>query len=173
VASYPKPAAVLYALKGVLGEETFMRAYREFHRRWAFRHPYPWDFWRTVEAVSGRELGWFWRSWYYESTEDGGRWWLDQAVADVVRLESGETRIDVRDLGWIPMPVHLTITRADGSVLEEVVPVDVWLGGADRTSVTVPASVPAVCGRFGVRSPPSSSSVYSRWTSTPPASTSS
>lgn len=139
VASYPKPAAVLYALVGVLGEETFMRAYQEFHRRWAFRHPYPWDMWHTFEDVSGRDLEWFWRAWYYESTEDGGGWVLDQAVTAVERLGNGETRITIRDLGWIPMPVHLTITRADGEAFEEVVPVDRWLGGEDRVHVTIPA----------------------------------
>jgi hypothetical protein len=139
VASYPKPNTVLYALVGVLGEETFMEAYREFHRRWAFRHPYPWDMWNTFEAVSGRDLEWFWRAWYYESTEDGGRWFLDQAVTNVERLGTGETRITVRDLGWVPMPVHLTITRADGEVLEEEVPVEAWLTGEDRVRVTIPA----------------------------------
>jgi hypothetical protein len=139
IASYPKPNTVLYALVGVLGEETFMRAYQEFHRRWAFRHPYPWDMWHTFEDVSRQELEWFWRAWYYESTEDGGRWLLDQAVTAVERLGTGETRITVRDLGWIPMPVHLTVTRADGQVVEEVVSVDAWLAGDDRVRVTLPA----------------------------------
>jgi hypothetical protein len=130
---------VLYALVGVLGEETFMEAYQEFHRRWAFRHPYPWDMWNTFEDVSGQDLEWFWRAWYYESTEDGGRWLLDQAVTAVEWLGTGETRITIRDLGWVPMPVHLTITRADGQVVEEVVPVDAWLAGEDRVRVTIPA----------------------------------
>jgi hypothetical protein len=139
IASYPKPSAVLYALKGVLGEETFTRAYRELYRRWAFKHPYPWDVWNTFEDVSGRDLGWFWRAWYHESTEDGEPWLLDQAVEAVERLATGETRVVVRDLGWIPMPVHLTVTREDGTVLDEVVPVQRWLGGQARTEVTIPA----------------------------------
>jgi hypothetical protein len=139
VASYPKPASVLYALQGVLGEETFTRAMGEFYRRWAFRHPYPWDLWNTVEDVAGRDLGWFWRAWYHESTEDGQPWLLDQAVANVERLGSGETRIVVEDLGWIPMPVHLTITRENGDVVDDVIPVDHWLTGADRAELVVPA----------------------------------
>jgi hypothetical protein len=139
VAGYPKPAAVLYALKGVLGEETFMRAYREVYRRWAFKHPYPWDVWNTFEDVAGRDLSWFWRAWYHESTEDGEPWLLDQAVESVERLATGETRVVVRDLGWIPMPVHLAATREDGTVHEEVVPVERWLAGRDRAEVILPA----------------------------------
>ncbi|MFO7894645.1 MAG: M1 family metallopeptidase [Longimicrobiales bacterium] len=141
-ASYAKPAAVLHALRGVLGDAVFMEAYREFYRRWAFKHPYPWDLFRTFESVTGRNLEWFWRAWYYESTQDG-RWFLDQAIADVQRLESGETRITVDDLGWIPMPVHLQITREDGDVSTEVISVSRWLDGADQTAITLPAG-PAV-----------------------------
>jgi hypothetical protein len=140
-ASYSKPAAVLHALRGVLGPDVFADAYREFHRRWAFKHPYPWDLFRTFEAVSGRSLEWFWRAWFYESTQDG-EWFLDQAIADVERLESGETRITVTDLGWVPMPVHLQVTREDGSTATEVIPVDRWLAGMDEAVITLPAGPP-------------------------------
>jgi hypothetical protein len=142
VASYSKPASVLHALRGVLGNDVFMEAYRQFFQRWAFKHPYPWDLFRTFESVTGRDLEWFWRSWYYESTQDG-KWYLDQAVADVERLDNGETRVTVADLGWVPMPVRLQITREDGSRTVRIIPVDRWLTGADRTSVTLPAG-PAV-----------------------------
>lgn len=138
VASYPKPASVLHALRGVLGEATFNRAFQEYFDRWAFRHPYPWDMFRTFEDVSGEDLEWFWRSWYYESTQDG-LWVLDQAVANVERVPGGATRITVRDEGWVPMPVHLAITREGGEVIHEVIPVGRWLEGATEASITVPA----------------------------------
>ncbi|MEJ2217639.1 MAG: M1 family aminopeptidase [Gemmatimonadota bacterium] len=137
VASYPKPAAVLHALQGVLGKEVFTRAYHEFFHRWAFKHAYPWDLWKTFEDVSGEDLSWFWRSWYYESTQFGGPWVLDQAVASVERQDDGSTRITVNDNGWIPMPVRLTVTRADSSVGYANIPVDTWLSGRVQASVTV------------------------------------
>ena len=137
IASYAKPGSVLHALRGVLGEETFMRAYHEYFDRWAFKHPYPWDMFRTFEDVADRDLDWFWRSWYYESVADGD-WWLDQAVADVERLPDGRTRIAIRDLGWVPMPVHLRITRANGDTVRETIPVDAWLEGRASASVTLP-----------------------------------
>ena len=35
------------------------------HRRWAFKHPTPADFFRTMEDASGEDLDWFWRGWFY------------------------------------------------------------------------------------------------------------
>jgi hypothetical protein len=132
VASYMKPGTLMVALRGVLGEETFMRAYREFAQRWKYRHPYPWDMFNTFEDVSGRDLAWFWRSWYYET------WTLDQAIASVTSGD-GATTIVVEDRGRVPMPVHLTITYGDGRTERRDIPVDHWLLGHTSATVTVPA----------------------------------
>jgi hypothetical protein len=137
VASYSKPSSVLHALRGVLGEAEFDRAMRAFYDRWAFKHPYPWDLFNTFEDVTGADLDWFWQSWYYESSEEG-EWYLDQAVEAVERLPSGETRVTIADRGWVPMPVLLRITRENGEVLERRIPVERWLEGAERVSITVP-----------------------------------
>ena len=60
---YRKPAAVLLALRDhVIGRETIDRAIREYTRRWAFKHPTPGDFFRTVENESGEDLSWFWNA---------------------------------------------------------------------------------------------------------------
>jgi hypothetical protein len=128
IASYMKPGSVLVALRAVLGEDTFMRAYREYFQRWKYKHPYPWDLWRTFEDVSGQDLDWFWRSWYHET------WTLDQAVASVTTA-TGNTTIVIEDRGRVPMPVLLTITHGDGRTEQRTVPVDHWLAG--NTSVTV------------------------------------
>ena len=131
VASYAKPATVLAALRGVLGEETFLEAYRAYLSAWAYKHPYPWDMFQMFEEVAGRDLDWFWRSWYYET------WKLDQAVA-AVESTAGGTRIVIEDRGLVPMPVRLRIRFADGDVRREEIPVETWLNGATRAEVTVP-----------------------------------
>ncbi len=136
VASYDKMATILAALRDVLGEETFMRAYREYGRRWVNKHPTPYDMWNTFSDVSGRDLWWFWRVWFYET------WTLDQAVADV-RAAGDSTAIEIADVGLVPMPVRLAITRADGSVQRLTLPVEPWLAGARRQTVLV-AGRPAV-----------------------------
>jgi aminopeptidase N len=136
IASYDKPATALAVLRAMLGEETFLRAYREYLHRWAFKHPYPWDFFHTFNDVSGRDLDWFWRSWYYET------WTLDQALAGVT-VQGNRAVITVRDEGRLPMPIDLAITRADGTIERREIPVDEWLRGGVETSVEVDAS-PAI-----------------------------
>ena len=137
VASYMKPASVLVALREVVGEDVFNRAQREYIRDWAYAHPYPQDFFNTFERVSGRDLGWFWRTWYYET------WTLDQGV-ESVRQQGGEVTITIRDHGEAPMPVLLTLTLDDGSTISRRAPVDVWLGGSTTTTMRVDAGRPVI-----------------------------
>jgi hypothetical protein len=137
VASYDKPATALAALRAVLGEDVFLRAWREFFDRWAFRHPYPWDMFRTFEDVSGRDLDWFWRAWYYET------WSLDQAVGEV-RVEGDRSVIVVEDQGRMPMPVTLTVACRGGETVERTIPVDAWLEGRSRTSIEIDCAATSV-----------------------------
>jgi hypothetical protein len=63
---YRKPGAVLLTLRdNVVGRETMDLALREYVRRWAYKHPTPGDFFRTMENVSGQDLSWFWRGFFY------------------------------------------------------------------------------------------------------------
>jgi hypothetical protein len=64
--AYAKPAAALNILREtVMGRELFDYAFREYCKRWAFKHPTPEDFFRTMEEASGVDLDWFWRGWFY------------------------------------------------------------------------------------------------------------
>src|SRR5471030_3527030 len=49
----------------IVGREMFDFAFREYARRWAFKHPTPADFFRTIEDATGEDLDWFWRGWFY------------------------------------------------------------------------------------------------------------
>jgi hypothetical protein len=129
---YDKTAQVLAALRSVLGEEVFHRALREYGRRWTGKHPYPFDFFNSFDDVAGRDLSWYWRSWFYQP------WSLDQALGPV-RTRRDSVAITVEDVGLAPMPVRLAVTRADGSVERLVIPADVWLHGARTHVVQVPA----------------------------------
>ena len=129
VASYAKPASGLMALRGILGEETFQRAWRAYLADWAYKHPAPHDLFHTFERVSGRDLDWFWYSWYYTTRT------IDQAVGQVDVVD-GETRVEIRNEGDVPMPILLVGTTASGETVEHRVEVDVWLRGAAHTSVT-------------------------------------
>jgi aminopeptidase N len=64
--AYGKPATALNILREtIMGRELFDFAFREYSRRWAFRHPTPDDFFRTMEDASAVDLDWFWRGWFY------------------------------------------------------------------------------------------------------------
>lgn len=64
--AYTKPATGLNILREtIMGRELFDYAFREYARRWAFKHPEPADFFRTMEDASGEDLDWFWRGWFY------------------------------------------------------------------------------------------------------------
>jgi hypothetical protein len=63
---YVKTATALHVLReSIMGRELFDYAFKEYARRWAFRHPTPADFFRTMEDASGEDLDWFWRGWFY------------------------------------------------------------------------------------------------------------
>jgi hypothetical protein len=133
VASYDKMATNLVALRAILGDSVFLTAYREYGRRWHNKHPQPYDLWNTFTDVSGQDLSWFWRTWFFET------WTLDQALVSA-RRSGGQVEIVIEDRGLAPMPVHLAITRAGGTVERIEVPVEVWLQGARRHVVRVPDS---------------------------------
>ncbi|HWW37959.1 M1 family metallopeptidase [Pedobacter sp.] len=64
--AYSKPATALNILREtIMGRELFDYAFKEYARRWAFKHPTPADFFRTMEDASGEDLDWFWRGWFY------------------------------------------------------------------------------------------------------------
>lgn len=66
--AYGKPAAALNILREtVLGRELFDKAFKSYSERWAFKHPKPADFFRSIEDASGVDLDWFWRGWFYST----------------------------------------------------------------------------------------------------------
>ena len=66
--AYAKPATGLNILREtIMGRKLFDYAFKQYARRWAFKHPTPADFFRTMEDASGEDLDWFWRGWFYST----------------------------------------------------------------------------------------------------------
>ncbi len=64
--AYTKPATALNILREtIMGRELFDYAFKEYARRWAFKHPTPADLFRTMEDASAVDLDWYWRGWFY------------------------------------------------------------------------------------------------------------
>ncbi len=65
--AYGKPATALNILREtIMGRELFDFAFKTYCTRWAFKHPTPADFFRSMEDASAVDLDWFWRSWFYD-----------------------------------------------------------------------------------------------------------
>ncbi|MBL8978935.1 MAG: M1 family metallopeptidase [Gemmatimonadetes bacterium] len=127
--AYIKPAMGLYVLRGkVLGAEVFDAAFREYTRRWAFKHPQPADFFRTIEDVTGQDLDWFWRGWFFTTAA------LDQAVESVTQ-RAGQVSVVIRSGGQLVLPVELTLTYGDGTTEVRRFPVEIWYKGDRYTAV--------------------------------------
>ncbi|MBS0030130.1 M1 family metallopeptidase [Chitinophaga hostae] len=124
VAAYYKPAMGLNLLRNeILGPERFDYAFREYIKRWAFKHPTPWDFFRSMENAAGEDLAWFWRGWFLNS------WKLDQAVKSVQYVKSDPAQgalITIQNLEQLPMPVVLAIKDVNGKTDTVRLPVEIW-----------------------------------------------
>ena len=106
--AYGKPAIGYLALKDMLGDAAFGRALHEFMDRWHGRHPIPWDFFYTVNNVTGKNLNWFWNSWYFSNN------YIDLTVQGV-KSGPGGTTVTVGNVGGMPAPFDLLVTYADGT----------------------------------------------------------
>ncbi len=134
--AYNKPGLGLVLLRDqIVGPARFDPAFREYIRRWAFKHPTPADFFRTMEDGVGEDLSWFWRSWFY-TTET-----MDQTVDSVtIRSDSGgrvASQIYLRKIGPMPMPVVMDLLMDDGFTRRINLPVEIWIYG-DSYMATIP-----------------------------------
>ena len=122
--AYYKPGAGLAMLREtILGPEVFDKAFKEYIKRWAYKHPTPEDFFRTMENVSGEDLSYFWRGWFLNN------WQIDQSIKSV-KYVGGDYKkgsvYTIENLGQLPMPVTMEVTFTDGTTQTKTLPVDIW-----------------------------------------------
>jgi len=125
--SYFKPGMGLKLLRTtVLGEETFDRAFKEYILRWAYKHPQPADFFRTIEDVSGEDLDWFWRGWFDT---------IQIYDAQIVELDADEETVEITlsHVGGLVFPTTVEVTFADGTTERLAVPVEGFAASDELT----------------------------------------
>ena len=130
LAAYVKPAVGLELLREeILGPETFDDAFRTYTARWAFKHPTPADFFRTMEDVSGRRLDWFWREWFVENPH------FDQTLDTVVVQKRGDTtvvNVAYANRARGVLPIRARFTLSDGTKVDYNYPAEVWSTNTTR-----------------------------------------
>jgi hypothetical protein len=121
---YSKPGYALELLRNeILGNDRFDYAFRTYIRRWAYKHPSPFDFFRTIENAAGEDLGWFWKGMFLENYK------LDQRVKDVKYINDDPANgalVTVDNLEQLAMPVYLQYETEGGRKQLVKVPVEVW-----------------------------------------------
>ncbi len=122
--AYVKTAVGLGLLRDeILGPAAFDDAFREYTRRWAFKHPSPADFYRTMENVSGRRLDWFFREWFIENPH------FDVAVDSVRQKQVGDidsVQVFYGNHARGVLPLHARFTFSDGSTENFDYPAEIW-----------------------------------------------
>ena len=121
---YYKTALGLVMLReNVLGHERFDYAFKTYIKRWAFKHPSPKDFFRTINDASGDNLNWFWKEWFYKT------WTLDQSVDSVTYIDGDTLKgslITITNNDRMVMPVTVMIKEVNGTTGKVNLPVEIW-----------------------------------------------
>ena len=92
--AYSKPTTGLNILREtIMGRTLFDYAFKEYARRWAFKHPTPADLFRTMEDASAEDLDWFWRGWFYgiepcDISLDSVKWFKADLANNPKRVET-------------------------------------------------------------------------------------
>ncbi|MDQ6717986.1 MAG: M1 family metallopeptidase [Gemmatimonadota bacterium] len=142
---YRKPGVVLLTLRNhVVGPELFDASFRQYIHDWAFKHPTPGDFFRSIENGTGRDLSWFWRSFFYSTDV------LDIGIDSVSQRGDGAgstMTISLRRFTSIPFPVALRVAYSDGTAEDFKLPVEIW-ARSDRYDAELPAKGKVVGARL-------------------------
>jgi hypothetical protein len=127
--AYGKTAVGLNILREtILGKESFDYAFKTYAKRWAFKHPTPADFFRTIEEASGTDLDWFWRGWFYGIEP------CDISIDSVKYFKSDDAaaagkhfyELSFSNKGGLVMPLIIEWTYADGTKETNHIPAQIW-----------------------------------------------
>jgi hypothetical protein len=128
LALYSKPGYALTLLRDeILGPQIFDYAFQTYIKRWAYKHPAPWDFFRTMENAGGEDLGWFWKGMFINNYK------LDQAITSVKYVQEDSSKgalVTIENLDRMAMPVYLQYQTESGKSGMVRIPVEVWQNGS-------------------------------------------
>lgn len=128
LALYFKPGYALMLLRNHITDSVrFDYAFRKYIRDWSYKHPSPWDFFRSMENSLGEDLGWFWKGMFLENYR------LDQAVERVDYINNNPSNgaiVTVNNLERMAMPLVLEWTTKSGTKTRKSLPVEIWQNNA-------------------------------------------
>jgi hypothetical protein len=141
---YFKPAFGLVLLREqILGKDRFDYAFRNYMHQWAYKHPQPEDFFRSMESGAGEDLSWFWKGWFYNNYK------LDLTIIDAKYVDNDAKKglsVTVANKEKLPMPFWIEVTLKDGSKYRMQLPVETWIQ-TKAITFTIPTTTEAISVR--------------------------
>ncbi|MDO3642662.1 M1 family metallopeptidase [Mucilaginibacter sp. L3T2-6] len=123
--TYFKPAFGLVLLREqILGKNRFDYAFKNYIAKWAYKHPQPDDFFRSMENGAGEDLSWFWKGWFYNN------WPLDIALIDAKYANKDPkngVQVTIANKEQLAMPFTVEVKLKDGAKQRTYFPVETWL----------------------------------------------
>ncbi len=123
--TYFKPAFGLVLLREqIVGKNRFDYAFRNYIHNWAFKHPQPDDFFRSMDNGVGEDLSWYWKGWFYNN------WSLDLALVDARYVDKDPKKgiqVTVANKDQLAMPFTVEVKLKNGSKQRMYLPVETWL----------------------------------------------
>lgn len=117
-------------LKNYLGKEKFIQCLQEYYRRWEGKHPTPYDFFYTFNEISGENLAWFWKPWFFEFG------YPDLGIKSVNKKENS-TLVLIEKVGNLPTDILLTAYYKDGTEKQFSQKANVWKNGNNETTINI------------------------------------
>lgn len=119
--AYSSGAVFLTQLGYIVGEKNLDKILLEYYRQWRFKHPNDNDFVRIAEKVSGMQLQWYKQFFVYTTKT------IDYGI-DSLWEENGLSKIRLKKIGQMPMPLDVQVTFADGTTEMHYIPVSLMFG---------------------------------------------
>ena len=130
---YDKALSFFLVLQNFLGEDVFKNTLQEFMNRWNGKHPIPYDFFYTFENVTGKNLEWLIKPWFFQYG------YVDISIKDV-SLNKGNYDINIEKKGLLPAHFGLLINYSDGISDTLSYKASVWMKGETIFNINVPAN---------------------------------
>ncbi|MBU3714164.1 MAG: M1 family metallopeptidase [Ferruginibacter sp.] len=131
-ALYGKPAFALQLLREhILGEDRFDYAFKTYISNWAYKHPTPWDFFRSMENASGEDLSWFWKSWFLNNYTH------DQAIVSVSNDVNAGALVTIANMDQMALPVYISYETQTGKKGTMKFPVEIW-NNTNQFAIRIP-----------------------------------
>lgn len=117
--AYGKPSLGYLAVHDLLGDSLFKQTLKGYMARWNGKHPMPWDFFYSFNDLSGRNLNWFWKAWFFSNN------YIDYALRKV-QVKGNKATIQIENVGGMPAPFDVVVTMKNGKTLSIHKTAKVW-----------------------------------------------